>query len=206
MNYTTTTSLLTTMIILLLGSLPAGAAIKCWTNSDGVRACGDKVPPEYSQQGYQELSKQGMVKEEQQRAKTNEELEAEAKQAALLAAEKREQQERAKQDGILLATFSSVQDIETARDGRLSAIDASIKLAEKRTETIQADLAKRIKSAADSERAGNAPNEALLQDIESLKRQIKENDEYIADKRSEHEQTSAEYAANIERFKKLKSL
>ena len=158
MNYTTTTSLLTTMIILLLGSLPAGAAIKCWTNSDGVRACGDKVPPEYSQQGYQELSKQGMVKEEQQRAKTNEELEVEAKQAALLAAEKREQQERTKQDGILLATFSSVQDIETARDGRLIAIDASIKLAEKRTETIQADLAKRIKSAADSERAGNTPN------------------------------------------------
>ena len=28
---------------------PAGANIKCWTNEDGVRECGNKIPPEYSQ-------------------------------------------------------------------------------------------------------------------------------------------------------------
>jgi hypothetical protein len=193
---------------LMLGSisLTSHAAIKCWTNKDGVKECGDKVPPEYSQQGHQELSKQGMIKEEQKRALTNEELEIEAKQAAVKAEEKRKQEQQAKEDMILLETFSSVEDIELVRDERLKAIDSSIKLAEKRTETIQSDLDKRIQSAADAERSGKAPNEALLKDIESLRRQIKNNNDYIAEKRKEHEDTGKEYAGNIERFKKLKSL
>jgi hypothetical protein len=193
---------------LMLGSisLTSHAAIKCWTNKDGVKECGDKVPPEYSQQGHQELSKQGMIKEEQKRALTNEELEIEAKQAAAKAEEKRKQEQQAKEDMILLETFSSVEDIELVRNERLKAIDSSIKLAEKRTETIQSDLDKRIQAAADAERSGKAPNEALLKDIESLRRQIKNNNDYIAEKRKEHEDTGKEYAGNIERFKKLKSL
>lgn len=208
MNKTTRIWLLPILMSLLAGglALPAGAAIKCWTNKDGVRECGDKVPPEYAQQGHKELSKQGMVKEEQQRAKTTEELAADQQKAALLAEEKRQKEERAKQDMILLETFSSVEDIETVRNDRLKAIDSSIKLAQKRTETIQADLDKRIKSAADAERAGHAPNEALLKDIDSLKRQISNNNEYIASKRKEHDDTDKEYAANIERFKQLKSM
>lgn len=208
MNKNTRTYFLIMLTSVLLGgfSLSASAAIKCWTNKDGVRECGDKVPPEYSQQGHQELSKQGMVMEEQKRARTEEELKAEAVKAAALAEQKRIREEQVKQDSNLLKTFSSIEDIELVRDERLKAIDASIKLAEKRTETIQADLDKRIQSAADAERAGNAPNEALLKDIESLRRQINNNNEYIAEKRQEHEETNKEYAGNIERFKQLKSL
>jgi hypothetical protein len=204
----TTRLLMTTLTALFLGSfiVPSEAAIKCWTNKDGVRECGDKVPPEYSQQGHQELSKQGLVKEEQKRAKTDEELAAEAKTAAEAAEQKRIQQERAKQDMVLLETFSSLEDIEQVRKERLVAIESSIKLAEKRTETIQADLSKRIKSAADSERAGNAPNEALLKDIESLKRQINDNSEYIDGKRKEYEATNSEYDGYAKRFKELKKL
>jgi hypothetical protein len=208
MNKHSKTRVLLMLSTLMLGSisLTSHAAIKCWTNKDGVKECGDKVPPEYSQQGHQELSKQGMIKEEQKRALTNEELEIEAKQAAVKAEEKRKQEQQAKEDMILLETFSSVEDIELVRDERLKAIDSSIKLAEKRTETIQSDLDKRIQSAADAERSGKAPNEALLKDIESLRRQIKNNNDYIAEKRKEHEDTGKEYAGNIERFKKLKSL
>ena len=208
MNKHSKTRVLLMLSTLMLGSisLTSHAAIKCWTNKDGVKECGDKVPPEYSQQGHQELSKQGMVKEEQKRARTNEELEIEAKQAAAKAEEKRKQEQQAKEDMILLETFSSVEDIELVRNERLKAIDSSIKLAEKRTETIQSDLDKRIQAAADAERSGKAPNEALLKDIESLRRQIKNNNDYIAEKRKEHEDTGKEYAGNIERFKKLKSL
>ncbi len=208
MNKNARTYVLLILTTFMLGSisLPANAAIKCWTNKDGVRECGDKVPPEYSQQGHQELSKQGMIKEEQKRARTDEELAAEAKLAAVQAEEKRQQEQRAKEDMILLETFSSVEDIELVRDERLKAIDSSIKLAEKRTETIQADLDKRIQAAADAERSGIAPNEALLKDIESLRRQIKNNNDYIAEKRKEHEDTGREYAGNIDRFKELKSL
>jgi len=208
MNTQTRSFLLLTLIALILGgiTLPVGAAIKCWTNKEGVRECGDRVPPEYAQQGHQELSKQGMVVEEQDRVKTAEELEEAARLAAIKAEEKQKLEQQAKADKVLLATFSSVADIELIRDDRLRAIESSIKLAQKRTETIQMDLDKRIQSAADAERAGNVPNEALLKDIGSLRRQINNNNEYIAEKRQEQEQAKQEYAANIERFKKLKGL
>ena len=53
---------------MLIGN--AHARMKCWTNSDGVKECGDKVPPEYTQKGYQELSKGGIVTDETDKVKT----------------------------------------------------------------------------------------------------------------------------------------
>jgi hypothetical protein len=193
-------------LISALISVPAEAAIKCWTNNEGVRECGNRVPPEYAQQGHQELSKSGMVVDEQQRAKTPEELEQEAKQNAMLAEEKRLQDERAKHDAILLATFSSVEEIEFVREERLRVIQSSITLAEKQIDTIQLDLDKRIQAAADAERSGNTPNQALLNDIASLEKQISNKHAYIAEKQNELEQTRNGYMADINRFKELKGL
>ena len=48
----------------------AAARIKCWTNNEGNRECGDKIPPEYTQQGYKELDKSGLVREEKEKVKT----------------------------------------------------------------------------------------------------------------------------------------
>ena len=64
------------------------ARMKCWENSEGIKECGDKIPPEYIQKGYQELSKGGIVLEEKERVKTKEELEKAKKEAAIIAREK----------------------------------------------------------------------------------------------------------------------
>ena len=49
------------IVLLTTISGPASARFKCWTNHEGVRECGEKVPPEFAQQGHQEMSKQGVV-------------------------------------------------------------------------------------------------------------------------------------------------
>ena len=54
-----------------------GGKIKCWHNKDGVRECGNAVPPEYAQQQSEEKDKSGLTVKTQERAKTQEELEAE---------------------------------------------------------------------------------------------------------------------------------
>ena len=200
-----------TLIILIsftgLGlSGTAQAKFKCWTNNEGVKECGNAVPPEYAQKGHQEMSSSGMVKEETERAKTNEEL-AEQKRLEQIQAEKDKlAAEQKKKDQILLKTFSSVEDIERARDERLTQLDASIKLTQARSEKIQDDLDKRIKKAATAERAGKTPSEALLKDIESLKRQIKNNDNFIEGKRAEQEVIKKDHAKDIAHFKKLKGI
>ncbi len=193
-----------TAVVLAGIALPAQARIKCWTNDEGVRECGESVPPEYSQKQHQELNERGMVIREKERAKTEEELREEARQAAIEAEKQRQQEEQAKQDRILLFTYSKVEDIELARDDQLAAIKANIKVTEKRNEKIQEDLDKRIADAAAAERAGNEPNKALLKDIESLKRQIRNNERYIEKREEEIREIEEEYAAKIERFRELK--
>ena len=184
----------------------AQARMKCWTNNEGVKECGNKIPPEYAQQEHQELGKGGLVREKTQRAKSDEELaearrlEKEQAEQAKLVAEKK------KQDQILLATFSNVSDIERARDERVTALEATIKLTQARNDKIQLDLDKRIQTAANAERSGKAPPEALLEDIDSLKRQISNNDKFIEGKRAEQEQIKTEHANDIAHFKKLKGI
>lgn len=184
----------------------AQARMKCWTNNEGVRECGNKIPPEYAQKEHQELGKSGVVREKTERAKTDEEL-AEARR---LEKEKSKQAKldanKKKQDQILLSTFSNVSDIERARDERVTALEATIKLTKARNDKIQLDLDKRIQTAANAERAGKEPPEALLADIESLKRQISNNDKFIDGKRAEQEVIKEAHAKDIEHFKKLKGI
>lgn len=190
--------------LVLSGSVQA--RMKCWTNNEGVRECGDKVPPEYAQKGHQELGKGGIVREKTERAKTDEELAEEKRLAKIEAEEQKKKDEQDKLDKILLSTFSNVGDIERARDERVTALESSIKLTKARNDKIQLDLEKRINSAASAERSGKTPPENLLKDIESLKRQIKNNNSFIDEKHAEQEEIKQSHALDIERFKKLKGI
>lgn len=192
--------------ILLAFSVPATARIKCWTNSEGVRACGETVPPEYAQQEHEELTKHGTVAEVQERAKTEEELAKMEEEKQRKAEERQRRKEEEKHNQILVDTFSSVEDIESARDDKIAALDTTINLTNKRKEKIQDDLDKRVKRAAAQERSGKEPSEDLLKSINSLQRQIKNNDEFIAVKRQEQEQIREQFARDIERYKKLKGI
>ena len=194
------------IVVLSTLSSPAHARFKCWTNNEGIKECGEKVPPEYAQKGHQEMSKQGIVLEKQERAKTKQELEEEARLAELAAKEQKIKDEKDKQDRILLDTFTSIEDIEAARDDKLAVIESSISLTKKRNEKTQQDLDKRIQAAATAERSGKAPNEALLKDIDLLRDRLSNNETFIKGKRKEQEAVNAAAATDIARFKSLKGL
>jgi len=198
--------IISAVIVLSILSNPALARIKCWTNNEGIRECGTTVPPEYAQKGHQELSNQGVVVEKQERAKTRQELEEAARLAVIAAENKKREDEQAKKNKILLDTFTSVADIESARDDKLAVIESSITLTSKRNEKTQQDLDKRIQAAAAAERAGNTPNEALLEDIDLLRARIEKNNAFIKGKKLEQDKVRAAAQADIERFKRLKGL
>jgi len=90
-----------------------------------------------------------------------------------------------------------------ASDGKIAAIESSIKLANKRKEKIQADLDKRTAAAAAEELAGKQPSEDLLKDIKSLERQIEDLDKFIVNKHLAQEEITKEYAEKIARYKEL---
>lgn len=196
---------LSVLCLAITWSPPGHTAIKCWTNKEGVRECGNVVPPEYAQEGHEEISTQGMVVKEKGRALTEEELAEQRRRAEEEAKQKRLAEEQAKRDMVLLQTFSTEEDIMRARDYKVSALEGSIRLAQGRIEKIKADLDKRVAQAAAEERSGKAPSESLLKDIESLRRQIKDNEEFIEEKRAEQEKLRTDYDADLERFRELKA-
>jgi len=204
-------SLLTTITMALISmslvviSTSAQARIKCWKNSDGVRECGKTIPPEYSQQGHEEISSQGVTVEKTDRAQTEEERLEEERLAAIQAKEDAIKVEKSAQDKILLDTYSNTDDIQMTSDGKIAALESTINLANKRNEKIQVNLDKDTAAAAAAELAGKQPSADLLKDIDSLERQIKNNDKFIVEKRVEQEDIKKEYAAKIEHFKQLKS-
>ncbi|MBF8268413.1 MAG: hypothetical protein HW386_122 [Gammaproteobacteria bacterium] len=197
---------LVTTILCCVGLATQAAGIKCWTNNEGVRECGTTVPPEFAQQEHEEINRQGRVVNEQERVKTEEELAAEKKQVAAELEKQQVVEERARKDKILLDVYTKVEDIEKVRDDNIRAIQARITLAKSHIDKTQVDLDKRIQSAAEVERGGKTPNEAMLKDIEDLKQRIKNNEDFIAEREKEIENIRANYAADIERFKELKKL
>lgn len=195
------------LIFLFSTSLSSQAAkIKCWTNNEGIRECGTTIPPEFAQQSHQEINSQGRIVKEQERAKTEKEIDEEKRLAAIELENKKAEQEGIRKDKILLDIYAKVEDIEKARDDNIKVIKSRITLTMKRIEKTQADLDKRIQSAAAAERAGKEPNEALLKDIETLQKRIKNNGTFITERQEEIENVRASYNADIERFKELKQM
>ena len=140
-------------LMLVVSFAPAShATIKCWKNSDGVRECGNAVPPEYAQQGHEERSARGLVMAKQAPAKTAEEIEEQRLQAEREAEEARLKKIQAAKDRVLLDTFSNIDDMELARDGQLVSITSQIKLNESQIIKLEKDIDERIAAAAELER------------------------------------------------------
>jgi hypothetical protein len=180
------------------------ARMKCWTNSEGIKECGDKIPPEYTQQGYQEISKGGVVLEEKERIKTKEELEKAKKEAAIIAREKEEERNKKNHNKMLLETFASIKEIEIARDQKIEAVESTIKITQKRIIKLQYLL--------DDELNENTVNKQIdgenkkFNNAESLKEQIFDNKKFIKNKIGEQGKIKKMYMEYISRFKKLKGL
>ena len=180
------------------------ARMKCWTNSEGIKECGDKIPPEYTQQGYQEISKGGVVLEEKERIKTKEELKKAKKEAAIIAREKDEERNKKAHDKMLLETFASIKEIEIARDQKIEAVESTIKITQKRIIKLEYLL--------DDELNENTVNKQIdgenkkFNNAESLKEQIFDNKKFIKNKIDEQGKIKKTYLEYISRFKKLKGL
>ena len=186
-------------LLFLSATATAGSRIKCWVNKDGVRECGQIVPPEYAQQRIEIINERGIVVEVIEAAKSREQL---AKEAA----ERRRLAEQKRRDEILLNTFTTERDIELARKSRIQAIESIIAITNSNTRSLKSNLTRVQKRAADFERAGEEPPKELFEEMESLKRQIKDNEEFVAKKQRDIIDLEKRFDADLKRFRELKGI
>ena len=180
------------------------ARMKCWENSEGIKECGDKIPPEYIQKGYQELSKGGIVLEEKERIKTKEELEKAKKEAAIIAREKEKERVKKARHKMLLETFSNIEEIEMARDQKIEAVESTIKITQKRIIKLQYSLDDELNENPVTKQIDG--EDKKFNNAELLNEYISDNKKYIKNKIAEKEQIKKMYMEYISEFKKLKGL
>jgi len=184
------------------------SSFQCWVNKQGIRECGNEVPPEYSQGKTETINKYGITTKVEARAKTKEEAEAEQRaqeeQARKEAQEKQALKEQQAYDRVLLASYFSEQDINSARNRRLSAIDAAIDMTNNSITQQQGKLNKEEQRAAALKKSGKAVSADDQSEMDSLRKEINDKKVFIAAKQKEREATNVEYDGYVKRFRELK--
>lgn len=188
---------------------PASATrIKCWTNDDGVRECGNVVPPKYAQQSHREINSQGVTVATSRRAKTEEELAEEARrehEAQAQATEHAERErEQAARDRVLLDTFTTEDDLVLAHRGRVAAIESRVKHTRQIVGVLEEDLSRLQQEAAKQERSGNPIPADLDEKLVGTRRQISEHVSFMANRNQEKVDLHDQFEQDLSRYRELK--
>ena len=199
-------SLFSLWLVMLCLSTPAHANTFRWVDGNGRVHYSDQIPPSETSRAYTILNKEGVTVNNIEKVKTKEEL---AKEKTLKEQQEEQEQiarEKQNHDRILLNTYTKVSDLEYTRDRYIATLEGLIKVAQYKLTNLNSDLDKQNKTAADLEREGKVMPEVMRQDISNLQRQIDLQNKFILSQRAQQKEVKDKFAADIKRFKELKSM
>ncbi len=180
----------------------AGTTYK-WVDDQGVVHYGDSIPPQYAQKESTVLNKEGVAIGHKDASKSAAELAADATLQEQLARQKQH-------DSFLLATYTSVKDIEQLRDERLQQVQGQ-RIA---TEQYVASLGERL--AALQARAQNfkpyssrpdahrMPDDLAEQMVHTLN-DIRTQKAALSSSQEQETKTQSQFQADIDRYKELRA-
>lgn len=167
---------------------------------DGSTIYVDHIPAEKNKDPRAKLSQDGITKEQQGRALTEEEIKAK------VAAERKAKQDKLaaelqeKEDQQLIGAFDSVDALTMARDDKLVSLESRIGLALSNIGKLQAALAERTTDAANRERSGSAIPKEQQTAIENLKAEITDNERAIKEYREQQRDIREQFKTNKKRL------
>jgi vacuolar-type H+-ATPase subunit I/STV1 len=145
-----------------------------------------RVPPEFAGRGYEVLNAQGQVVEVVPRQLSSGELQNKDLVKRLQQEAKLERARLAKWDKFLLLRYSTVEDIDAARDRALRDLKIRLSILASNQRTARNRLESVLARVADMERRGDVPLEqdldaiaALRADIANTGRAIKEREAQV---------------------------
>lgn len=198
-----------------VGSLVLAMTLATWADArnlyryrddNGVLVVDFHVPAEYVDNGYEVINDAGVVVDVVPRALTNNE-----RQDATL--QRRLQQEAADErirlqqwDESLLLRYSSVEDIEAARDRSLRDLKIRVSILKSNRRSLRQKVENTQARVAEAERAGRQPTAQDLEIIDQLKDEIASTERQIADRQSQIDEVSDGYQRDINRFELLQGV
>lgn len=181
-----------------------------WTDENGDVHYGSEIPPEYLQQQHRQINQHGITTKVYKRTKTPEEAAREQAEARrrkkMRAEEQRRIAEQQRLDSILLQTYSSLDDMELARDGKITAIEAVIRITKSNIAGMRSEMARATSEAAAAERAGQVVAPRLRKQIAAVQEQIEANLTFINEQRQEQDRVRDHFAKEMVRYARLRQV
>lgn len=187
---------------------PAWAAKQMykWVDDKGKVHYGDTIPPEYAKQGSQEMTKSGRVVKETPAASTPEQIRKKEEDAVKAQEEKQRIEEQKRKDKALLASYSTVGEIDLAEKRNLEALDLQIKSNELRIKSVQV----RLDGLKKQEERFTSRSKPVPPDLAADVKQTEEEIQYlrgnIADLNRDKGAMRARFAVDRQRYQELKGI
>ena len=184
----------------------AQAQMYRYINAEGNPVIAYQVPPEYVASGYEVLSPSGMVvsvvprqlSETQQRMLDKRQL-TERERAA-------EAARLRNWDESLLLRYSTVADIEAARERALRDLRIRVSVLKSKQRSLKQQIENNQALIADQERLGNDISPMYFKAINDLRSELVSTERAIEDRYAEIAVQNASYDADVERFTRLLDL
>ena len=189
--------LFTTILALPVQAQDKGSRMYKCIDSAGKAYYSDKLNPDCGQTS--ELNRQGVVMPKKKETAKPAQPKADAAAATPKAAKEQERRDQA-----LIATYTSEEEIDAARDRSLAIPAQGTKAIEAKLETANDQLAA-LKKEADSLAAQQKPLPAhLLEEVNASQKQIAKLEAEIAQRKAQSDSIRTKYEADKKRFRELK--
>ena len=185
---------------LLLATVVQAANLYRYINADGVTVVDYQVPADYVGNGYEILNADGMVVRVIPRELSDEEKKVRNAQQELEAAASAEERRLREWDESLLLRYSTIEDIEAARERALRDLRIRLSILKSNKRSLKQQVENYQAQAADMERSGLEVDVARISAIENIQSEIASTDRSINEREREIEDVSAAYQKDIDRF------
>jgi len=187
--------LITALILVCSASWAEGRIVK-WVDEKGVTHYGDSIPPQYAGRNSTELNRQGHA------VKRNKTTNTQAK--TLIEAETKLSIEQKRHDSALLATYTTEQEFDLARDRNLQTDQAAVEGLNQRMEAVKERMAasKNLADGFVQRKKPVSPN--ITQSLKEQQDEIGKVEAQIAEKQKIMEATRQRFETDKQRFIQLK--
>ncbi len=164
-----------------------------YTTNDGRKVVSQTIPPQYIRNGYELLTISGEILKVVPPAPP----EADAER---IANERKAAKEQARTDMDLRRTYSSVQDIESAKTRNLQELQNTINILQANLTSVKSQLKAQETHAASVERSGKVLSSDILKNITTLRTEEKELNVQIKQREAEYQKSADKYEQDKLRF------
>ena len=187
-------------LAVLSGLLHAAEYLYRYVNDEGVTVINYSIPPEHVHKGYEILNQSGAVVKVVPKTLSEEEMADQSSDAYQARVEAEEAERLRKWDESLLLRYSSIEDIEAARERALGELRIRISILRSNVRSLQSQVESNQQRAADAERAGSTVPDEVVTAIEALQSEIAETERSIEVREREMEVVKQGFQRDIERF------